>query len=68
MAILASKCPLFIAASVKKVSIAKWPTQLVSNIARAAVLFAIGNVLFIAAQPAMGVILAPLAVHHGWVS
>jgi len=64
MAILASKCPLFIAASVKKVSIAKWPTQLVYNIARTVVFFAIRNALPIATQLTMGVFLAPLAIHH----
>jgi hypothetical protein len=37
---------------------------LVSDIARAAVFFTIWDVFSIAPQPAMGVLLAPLAVHH----
>jgi hypothetical protein len=54
--------------SAKKALKGNWPLQLVSDIARAAVLFAIRNALSGATQLAMGVLLAPLAVHHMCIS
>jgi len=67
-AILASKWPLFLTASREQASTGKWPPQLVSDIARAAVLFAIRNVLPIATQPTMRVLFAPLTIHHMRIS